>query len=164
MIFPDQELLRAQLQGSRNRLETLIPKFDPGKEIYPGWDIKDILAHIAGWDQTILTTLQAHVADKDQVITVKEGITKFNSQSVAARKNFAYDKILEEFREIRKRILETISSMPDGKLVEPFISQWGQKVTVKDLVKIFSEHEDEHAEDMHQWLKNPGLPINKTGS
>ncbi len=164
MNFSDQELLRAQLQGSRDRLEILLPKITPGKEIYPGWDIKDLLAHIAGWDKAILTTLQAHIADKDQVITVREGINKFNSQSVAERKGFEYSKILEEFRELRSLILEIITGMPGGKISQSFISPWGQKVTVKDLVKIFSEHENEHAEDVHQWLESPDQPIQKTGS
>jgi hypothetical protein len=163
MNLPKQELLRAQLHESRVRLETYLPKIAPGKEIYPGWDIKDILAHIAGWDEAILKTLQAHVTDKKQVITVKEGINNYNRQSVAARKGFEYKKILEEFHELRRLILDIIAGMTDAKLAQPFTSPWGQEVTVKDLVNIFSEHEDEHAEDLHQWLKHPGQPLQKKG-
>ena len=153
-----------RLLKARNDLENLLPKVKPGSEIYPGWTIEDILAHIAGWDEQILLALHRHAADRDQVITVKEGINKFNKQSIAVRKEENHSSILQEFHENRKKIITSLMDMPEKKLVEPFISPWGEKLTIQEIGSIFSEHEEEHARDILAWLENPDHPIEKEGN
>jgi hypothetical protein len=164
MTNSDQEVFVKRLSESRNELEELIGKVNFHKEIYPGWTIKDLLAHIAGWDEVVLKTLKAHAAGEVPTITVKNGIDAFNLESVKARKDLPYDVVFEEFNSSRKMILETILEMPNEKIKESLISPWGQKQTVSDLVDIFSEHELEHAEDVHKWLENPDKTvINEVG-
>ena len=48
MLVPDRDVLFHRLDKARSKIEELLPKIDPHKEIYPGWTIKDLLAHMTG--------------------------------------------------------------------------------------------------------------------
>jgi hypothetical protein len=163
MTKNNQKSFINSLQDSRQKLEELLGKVNKVDEIYPGWTIKDLLAHIAGWDEVVLNALIAHASGEMPVVTAKNGLNQFNLESVQKRKEFSYEKVIAEFEGLRQKVLETILTMPGNKLSEPFISPWGQKLTISDLVDIFSEHELEHAEDIHRWLEKPNRPISKEG-
>ena len=61
-----------------------------------------------------------------------------------------------------RQVLRTIiEQMPEDKFFEPLIVPWGEKATVTSLVDMFCDHEDEHARDVLEWLKNPDMALGK---
>lgn len=44
-------------------MRTAIEGLDLHVEIYPGWTLKEVLAHITGWDDAAIASLHAHLAD-----------------------------------------------------------------------------------------------------
>src|SRR5574341_2007231 len=69
------ELLHSIAGLSRREL-TEIP-------IYPGWTIKDVLAHVIGWDQRVLKTLPLMLQNRASEVASVE-VDDFNRESVNA--------------------------------------------------------------------------------
>ena len=46
--------IRQALEQSRSVMMDLLDKVDKNRTIYPTWTIREIIAHIAGWDDTAI--------------------------------------------------------------------------------------------------------------
>ncbi len=164
MSTADRETLLARLDETRAKVEELLPRIDPEKEIYLGWRIKDILAHITGWDDATVDSLRAHVAGRLPATPADRGLDEYNSRTVSSRKDLDTPHVLNEMRLTRQILRTIVECMPEEKYFEPLILPWGVKGTVTDLVEIFREHEEEHAHDLREWLQNPDQPLGKKGN
>ena len=164
MTTGEREILIERLDETRLKIEEILPKIDPDLEIYPGWTIKQMLAHITGWDEVSLDSLRDHVAGRTPVVTANRGLDKFNARTVASRQDLDYTHILDEWRLTRKLLSTIVEAMPEEQFVEPLVTPWGMKGTVTYLINIFREHEEEHVQDIHEWLKQPDKPLGKAGN
>jgi hypothetical protein len=164
MTGPDRTALIKQLDETRTKFEELLPRVDPGKEIYPGWTIKDILAHVSGWDDATIDSLRSHVAGRSPETPAKIGIDQYNLLSIQTRADADYEHVFNEWK-LNRHILHTIlEQMPEGKFNEPLIVPWGPLKTVGYLVDLFREHEEEHVQDIIEWLAHPERPLAKGGN
>jgi len=155
----EKTFLLQRLDEARKQIKGLLAKINPSKEIYPGWTIRKMLAHITGWDDATIDSLRAHVAGREPAITAARGINDYNAQTVTSREALDYEHVLQEW-EMTRNILKTIlREMPDEKFLEPLVLPWGEKGTVTYLIEIFTSHEEEHARDIHKWLENPDKPL-----
>ncbi len=157
-----QELLQS-LDEARARLEELLPKVDPAKEIYPGWTIRHLLAHITGWDDATIASLRAHMAGLPPATPAERGIDEYNAGTVTSRQDLDLDHVIREYRQTRQILKTLIQELSDEKFSEPLIVAWGERGTVPALVRVFVGHEEEHARDIQAWLKNPDQPLGKEG-
>ena len=164
MSTRDRDFLLHRLAEIRQKIEELLPKIDPAKEIYPGWRIKQMLAHITGWDDAAIDSLRAHIAGRAPAIPAIRGIDEYNIRMVAFRHGLDYSHILDEWRLTRKVLHTIIEEMPEDKFKEHLVFPWGEKGTVTYLVDIFRDHEEKHARDINEWLKRPDTPLGKAGN
>ena len=49
-----------QLDEARAKMRAVLEGIDTRVEIYPTWTIKEVLAHIAGWDDVSASSLRLH--------------------------------------------------------------------------------------------------------
>ncbi len=141
-----KDLLK-KFKQSRNLLLLAIKKF-PAKSqediLFDKWSLKDVVAHINGWD--ILTI--------DAIKTFKKGkfpkwgttVTEFNKTSVQKRKKWGWDKVFAEFKKLGVQIYKEYGSLPE--------ELWDKKIyknksfTPRSFLKI----------DIHHYVKEH-LPI-----
>jgi hypothetical protein len=128
-------------------------------EIYPGWTLKEMLAHMTGWDDASIASLRAHVLGNDPGTPADRGIDEYNASTVTTRETLDYDHIRKEWQQTRETLMSIIQNMPEEKFQQALILPWGEKGTVKYLVDIFVHHEHTHARDIAEWLKNPEQPL-----
>ena len=164
MLVPDRDFLLHRFDETRIKIEELLPEIDPHKEIYPGWTIRDLLAHMTGWDDATIDSLRSHVAEHPPTVPTIRSLDEYNTLTVSSRKDLDYDRILKEWRLTRQVLRTIIEQLPEGKFVSPVIVPWGEKVSVTYLVDMFHAHEDEHVQEIHAWLKNPVMPLKKEGN
>ena len=150
------------LDEARSQLEMLIPKVDKAKEIYPRWTIKQLLAHIAGWDDAVIVSLRAHLDGKASATPADRGVDFYNAQSVEARENLDYEQTYREWQASRLTLKSVILTAPEDKFVGLICTPWSEKATLSQIIAIFSEHEREHAADIRRWLENPDRPLANT--
>ncbi len=139
-----------RLDAARAKMRAELADIDQQMEIYPGWTIKHILAHIAGWDDATIASLRAHAGGDKPGTPATEGIDAYNDASVATREALSYDRIAREWELARDQLKAAINEMPPKKLAEPLLFPWGETGTVAQIVGIFASHEDEHAEEIRQ--------------
>ena len=164
MTSADREFLLQRMDETRSKIETLLPKVDPNKEIYLGWTIKDLLAHMTGWDDATIDSLRAHVIGRPPSVPAILSLDEYNNSTVSSRKDLDYDQVLKEWRLTRQVLRTIIEKMPEDKFFGPIVVPWGNKATVTYLVDMFRDHEEEHALDVREWLKNPDKTLGKSGN
>ena len=163
MPADNRAILLRHLNETHQAIEELLAVIDPIKEIYPGWTIKEILAHLSGWDDACIDALRMHELDHSPSTPAIHSLDKYNELSVFSRKGLTYDQILKEWRVTRKILCEIIEGLPEGKFLEPVAVPWGKKITVSKLLEIFIHHDKEHSMDIIEWLKKPEKPLGKAG-
>jgi len=161
MTAGDRDFLLNRLDETRLKIEELLPKIDPEKDIYPGWTLKLMLAHITGWDEATVDALRAHALGLPPSIPAIHSLDEYNSLTVSSRKDWTYDQTLKEWRQTRQILRDILEQLPEEKFIEPIAVPWGKKTTVTKLVNIFSQHEKEHAQDIIEWLQQPEKPLGK---
>lgn len=158
-MFAQRTFLIQRLQEKREVIEALLDKAPKDKEIYTGWTIKELVAHMSGWDDAIIEALQAHAQNEPISTTVTAGINAYNASTVNTRESLDFDHTLKEWDATRKALIKTLNELPDEKFNQALTFPWGEPGTVAYLIEIFVEHEEYHGAHLDEWLKNPDEPV-----
>ena len=153
--------LLEKLDDARLKIANLLAEAEkyPESEIYPGWKLKEMLAHMTGWDDAIVASLRAHISGNEPGTPADRGIDEYNATTVTTRESLDYAHIRKEWQQTREIVKNIIQDMPEEKFQEALILPWGEKGTVEHLVRIFVHHEHEHADDIAEWLKGTRHPL-----
>lgn len=120
--------------------------------IYETWTVKDVLAHIVGWNQRVLTILPLILADQANAIPGVE-VEVQNQRSVAAFRQTPVVEVLAELEASFNQIYEIIVSL-DPKEIDRRHARAGRFITIRSyIIDIMVEHERQHALEIEQWRK-----------
>jgi hypothetical protein len=158
-VFYQREFLIARLNKARGHLTEQILHAPHDKEIYPGWKLKEFVAHVTGWDDATVQGLRSHARGEAVEKTVTNGIDDYNEIAVAGRQSQDLDLILKEYGDKRLDLIQALRDLPDEKFNVPLDFPWGEYGSVAYMIEIFVDHEEELAEDLQIWLKNPDAPL-----
>ncbi len=164
MSDSERQFLLHRLDETRQVIEEILPTLDRTAQIYPGWTIKEMLAHMTGWDDATIDSLRAHVVDRPPSVSAIRSLDEYNSHTVSSRKDLNFDQVVREWRLTRQVLRTLIEQMPAEKFFEPVTVPWGKKNTVTYLVDMFRDHEEEHIHDILEWAKHPEQPLGKEGN
>ncbi len=140
--------LITSLQDSRASMMAHLDKVDLQRKIYPLWTIREILAHICGWDDSVIAVINCLHDGSTPTTPADHGIDAYNAATVSTREGLDYDHVMSEYKTTRQQMLDMLSELSEEKLTQITILPWGGHGNLVDLVKIFAEHELEHAEDV----------------
>ena len=143
MIKKDQ--LMQEFDQARTHMRQALDAVDSKMEIYPEWTIKEMLAHLAGWDDATIQALKAYSCGNEPPLLAMRGIDFYNSQTVGERAGLNMPQIIREWEMVREQLLAILAALPEEKLGDLIVSPWGKTLTVANLVRIMAEHEEEHA-------------------
>jgi hypothetical protein len=144
-----------RLDGSRNTMNRALTFIDKGLEIYPEWTIREILIHIAGWDEVGTSTLRAHIAGEPPAPIEIQDIDTYNSYLVSSHEALTLEEVIRYWRRARREMVDALEQMPPEKFQERARFPWGETGTITRLVSILDEHEREHAAEILEML-SPG--------
>jgi hypothetical protein len=140
------------LVRSRAKMVAHLDEIDKNRRIYPLWTIREMLAHLSGWDDAVIAFIHSLEEGKVPATPAARGMDAYNAETVATREGLDYDHIYREYIETRKMMLELLANVPEEKVTEEAILPWGDRGTLVDIVNIFGPHEEEHAEDVAKIL------------
>ena len=146
--------LVGQLEQARTEMTIQLDEIDKNRKIYPLWTIREILAHITGWDDAIIASLSAHIAGREPGTPAARGIDNYNAETVATREGLDYDHIYREYIHTRDVLVDLVTSMPLEKASQPFVFPWGVVGDLQELLKVFIDHETEHAGDVRKIISD----------
>jgi hypothetical protein len=121
MPFPDRNCLLQSLYEARLKIEELLPKVDHQKEIYPGWTIREMLAHLTGWDDVTIDSLRAHVAGRIPEMPALQGVDENNKRILTSLQNMDLAHVIKEWRLTRQVLRTVIEKMPEEEFFSPVI-------------------------------------------
>ena len=148
------DALIAKMEQSRTRLNTALDKVTPQAEIYPSWKLKQVLDHITGWDELVISSLRAYQRGETPARSVNT-IDQYNAGSVADRRALTLEESRQAFKSIRQEVIHNLQELPPDMLTQRFKAPWGGLCTISSIVKIFVSHEQEHAKQIEEILEKP---------
>ena len=148
-IISDLKFGRSQLLKSidglshRELTETLI---------YEEWTIKDVMAHVIGWDRRVIKTLPLMLQDRADEIPGVD-VEAFNRQSVEACRDKTLAEVLADIKSTHRQILEILAEV-DHVEIDTRRVRYGRTITIRSyVIDVMMEHEREHATEIEQWRK-----------
>lgn len=138
-----RDCLLESIEGLSQREMTEIP-------IYPDWTIKDVLAHIIGWDRRVIAILPLIVNDRAGEVPGVD-VANHNAQSVAAGRRKSVPQLLAEIKESHQQIMALISEL-DYREIDRRHERNGRVITIRSyIIQIMVDHERQHAAEIEQW-------------
>lgn len=131
----------------------LVNNFSPEdreKILFDKWSLKDILAHVIGWNDL----------NTEHVIAVSQGtepewvadVDKYNDEQVNKRKGISWDEVYGEFVKSGERLAQTFQDLPE----EVWDKKCGyeKRYTPRAYLEHMIEHyEKEHIPQLKSYLK-----------
>lgn len=144
----ERQQLIQQLDEARAEMRAALTEVDRRATIYPHWTIKEILAHIAGWDDAVTSSLCAHAGGDEPATPAVRGLDVYNAESVETRLALSFEQTVREWELSREQLKAALVEMPEEQFARPMLFPWGQTGTIAQLLKIWIDHEHEHARDV----------------
>lgn len=145
-----KENLIQALDNARQNMKSLVDAVEPDMELYPGWTMKHVIAHIIGWDETVIDSLKALQTGVEYTLPNFRGIDEYNAESVETRQELPYQHIYVEWGQVREQLKETIRAMSPEKFTVNHLFPWPQRGTVAQLIGVLIHHENAHADELRQ--------------
>jgi len=139
--------LLSEIDQIRKDMGKVVQEFDPELTIYPGWMIKEMIAHITAWEIVIHKAIQTYLAGDPPYFLQEQDFDIFNEEAVNYRSSWTMDQVLDEWKNVREELKKTIQKLQESDLHVEMVLPWGSERTVAELIEIIGEHEGEHMED-----------------
>ena len=149
-----REHILAEFEKSREQMRAIVAKAGSHQTIYPRWTMKEVLDHLSGWDDAVILVLKAHISGVVEDMPSVHGIDAYNAETVSTREALPYEHSLREWEASREALKKLIFEISDEKMNEIFSFPWGGSGNVAGMLKIFYDHEEEHAEEINSILNH----------
>lgn len=104
-----QENLAAAFADFLETCDHLDPRLYEQGTVDGQWSVRDVIAHLAGWDHEATERFWRFLAGPTEDSTYDAD--EFNSRSVAARQHFSYSQALKELKSVHRSLEEAIAAV-----------------------------------------------------
>ena len=120
------------------------------------WTIKDVLGHIASWEEICLEPLRRYAdGDPFKVEVIKDYLI-LNEELAARKQDMPLDVILDELDAIRQKLVATASKLSAEQWEQRVLFPWGDEGAVAEMLDELYQHELEHVHAIQQWRGDQG--------
>lgn len=143
-------------------MRAMVAQIDSKSEVYPGWKMKQVLAHITGWDEAATASIKAFVQGNEDSIVAYRGIDEYNERSVETRQDLNEEQTRKEWEIARIELKVLLESIPPEKFGVEILFPWGQRAPLTNLVNIIIYHERDHVEEIKALTEPSKSPESNT--
>jgi uncharacterized damage-inducible protein DinB len=118
------------------------------------WTVKDILGHIASWEETCLEPLRRYAEGDPFEAKVIEDDLAWNDEQAARKRDVPLAAILDELTAIRQALVGAARELSAEQGAQVVLLPWGEEGTVAKALDGLSEHEMEHVEAIQAWRRD----------
>lgn len=157
----DKANLLQEIQSDRAGLDALMAQLDDKQMSEPkldgGRSVKDILAHIAVWEQRCArwfeTTLQGVIPERPEPGFTWEQMDKLNERDFLIAQHLSLQEVLANSRRSYQQLLDLVKSLPEEDFGENHRFSWWEGKPISLVIAAnSSEHYREHVEQIQAWL------------
>ncbi len=150
-----------ELRAARKELQETLAGLSEEDYLRPKaidrWTLKDMLAHVAAWDEEMVRVLQAFSMQAEPMYTYtisdRNGFAAWNEAQVALRRDKPLAEVLSEFEKARRDLIQVIEGLTDPVLNRAKMTSWEKPATGFDLIRIQVAHDREHAAQVRSYRK-----------
>jgi uncharacterized damage-inducible protein DinB len=121
------------------------------------WSLKDLLGHIAAWDEETLRVIQAFAMQTEPqysyAISERNDFGTWNEEQFQIRQDHSLEQVRHEFEGARRDLIQVIEGVTDQVLMRPKRTSWNTTQTGLELLDEAAAHDLEHAMDVRRWRK-----------
>ena len=118
------------------------------------WTIKDVLGHVASWEETYLEPLRRYAGGGPFEAEVIEDYTPWNEEQAARKRHVQLGAILDELAAVRQDLVATATRLSTEQWNRTMPFTWGGEGTVAEALDVLAQHEWEHVRAIQQWREN----------
>lgn len=143
-LIGDLVLARAKVMDAVNAVPPL-----RADEVFLGvWSIKDLLAHLEGWDDTNLQAIREILAGQPPAFFqyFDKDWGSYNQRLVAQYKRLSLDELLADVKTSHQRLVSFLQALPARAIVHgKAMRETGRSVTIRNLLRAEARDETIHA-------------------
>jgi len=152
MSAADKEKLIEKLVKSHSDLKDVIDGKKMDTVVYDSskWSARDLLGHIATWDQELTKSLRAYNGGDSYVIKdLDEDEKDFNESAVMEQRKLSNEELISLWEEAHLEFVEVLNELPLDKYPGDLEYPWGDdRGTVLVMVEYMIEHADDHRDEI----------------
>jgi len=144
-------VLLAALDAARHELlacAALIPAEWDSRPVCGVWTLKDVLGHIADWEQVGVEGLRDMAGGTAPQVEFIADIEAWNQVHAGVRRDQPWEKAWGDLYAIRRDFLEVLAGMSQTALDRSYRFPWGPEGTAYQWGTVFVGHDREHAQDL----------------
>jgi hypothetical protein len=141
--------LIAKFQQLHEKLVSLVNQIPPGnreKIMFDKWSLKDVLAHLAAWNELDASRIEA--LQKGKVYEWIDDWNSFNKVEVEKRQGLNWENIYKEFVNSGKKMVNAYSAL-DEKLWDKEFGRNNRISATRDLKGMIS-HQEDHIRELEK--------------
>lgn len=148
--------LAAITQAERQRLETALAGLSDDACVRPAtlgpWTIKDMMAHVAAWEQEFLGWYRAGLRGEVSALPDADNIDPINQQLYERDRDLPLAEVRRRFAASYRELLDALDAMRDDDLFTAGRFAWtGDRPLVIFFRANADEHYAEHADQLAAW-------------
>ena len=120
------------------------------RPIFDSYSVRDLLAHIAAWDELYARRAALVLAGKSEAIA-RVDLHDRNAMLKARHASWSLKEAIDACEEGRRQFIETLARIPDDRLHRPVDLLWGDSVPMRQWIIWRARHDAGHAEDVRYW-------------
>lgn len=154
-----KEQILSKLLETRQNILTEVSKLSEAEQdqVFLGiWSIKDLLAHLIGWDKANLNAIQSVI--RNEVPSFYEYHDRdwrtYNAMLVKKNKKGSFQELIATAKNSQQKLIEFLQTIPPEHFNKDFDVRFrGYKVTVQRLLEAEAEDERTHARQINDFFK-----------
>jgi hypothetical protein len=153
----DTKRLARLIRETNTRLDLLVSQLNVAQMNQPGavgvWSVKDVLAHVAFWEQYVIGILRAIARGETPDLAADDETETRNASVVAQYYLTPLSSVIARWYAAREELLDQIEELSDEDLNDPDRSPWNNgEPLLRRIASNSYEHELEHIEQIQNWM------------
>lgn len=152
MSSEEKDHLIDQLTETHLATRQILDKIDLELVVYKdtGWRVRDILGHMATWDQEVAKSLRDYQAGIEYLIPdLDDEEVEYNQRAVDAQQALSNQQILAEWEQAHNELKKAVEEMPIDRFPGEMLYPWGEeRGSIATLVEYMIEHDVEHRDEI----------------
>jgi len=155
MTAGDKERLLDLLANAHSILRSTLEGIDPELRVHidTGWQIRDIIGHIATWDREAAKSIRAFQAGTEYSIPdLDEDV--FNQQAASAQRELPIQRLFTELEHARDDFKAAVQEIPPDQFPGELLYPWGdERGSIAHLVEYMVEHDAGHRDEIEKAIR-----------
>ena len=157
----NKQILIERLGDARNVLLSVVRDLSAERRLVPileeGWSARDIIGHIASWEDRLLTLAQMLINREEQKIEWLDGqagVDAWNRKEYLRKRNWTWEETIRSLALIREELLWNMGWATPEDLFTLHDAA-GATVSAADMMEEVITHDMEHTAQLLAWLEQP---------